>query len=68
MTIGNAIQRGNGVYVYDEQGRQLFVHYAGSGPDDGLEGYTSSVVNIRRGPYVISYDKSGRQIASKSAR
>ena len=49
MAIGSAVQRGSGVYIYDERGRQLGVVGAGSGPNDGLKGYTGSTVSVRRG-------------------
>ena len=32
MAIGNAVQRGNIVYIYDENGRQTATISAGSGP------------------------------------
>ena len=39
MTIGNAVERDQFVYVYDEKGYQLGTLFAGNGPDDGLKGY-----------------------------
>ncbi|WP_237170282.1 hypothetical protein [Pandoraea thiooxydans] len=68
MAIGNAVQRGSYVYVYDEKGRQLYGKPAGSGPDDGLKGYTSGTVNIRRGSYIYTYDEKGVQRGSTPAR
>jgi len=68
MAIGNAVQRGSFVYVYDEKGRQLCSISAGSGPDDGLKGYTSGTVNVRRGSFIYTYDEKGRQKSSTSAR
>jgi hypothetical protein len=68
MAIGNAVQRGSFVYVYDEKGRQLRALSAGSMPGDGLKGYTSSTVNIRRGSFIYTYDEKGRQIATTAAR
>ncbi|MBV1700609.1 MAG: hypothetical protein KGQ46_02170 [Hyphomicrobiales bacterium] len=68
MAIGNAVQRGTLVYVYDEKGRQLFCVGAGTGPKDGLTGYTSSTVNVRHGSTIYSYDVHGRQISMTSAR
>ena len=35
MAIGNAVQRGQLVYVYDEKGRRLTSLLAGKGPKDG---------------------------------
>jgi hypothetical protein len=68
MSIGNAVQRGSVVYVYDEKGRQIASISAGSGPKDGLTGYTSSTVNVRRGSVIYTYDAHGRQTASTTAR
>lgn len=69
MAIGNAVQRGSVVYVYDEKGRQLFSQSAGNAArGDGLKGYTSSTVNIQRGSVIYTYDVRGRQISSTSAR
>lgn len=47
MAIGNAVQRGLFVYIYDENGRKTGLAPAGSGKDDGLKGYTPSSVNIQ---------------------
>ena len=49
MAIGTAVQRGGLVYIYDEKNRQTSTVPAGSGPNDGLQGYTGSRVNVRRG-------------------
>ena len=68
MAIGNAVQRGSVVYIYDERGRQTGAVSTGSGPSDGLTGYTSGTVNIRIGPVIYSYDEKGRQIAATPAR
>ncbi len=68
MAIGNAVQRGKFVYVYDEKGRQLCALSGGSGASDGLAGYTSGTVNIRRGAFIYTYDEKGRQKSVTSAR
>jgi hypothetical protein len=68
MAIGNAVQKGSWVYIYDEKGRQLATVSAGSGPQDGLMGYTSSTVNVRKGSWIYTYDEKGRQISTTSAR
>ena len=67
MAIGNVIQRGSVVYIYDEKNSQIASISAGSGPNDGLEGYTSSTVNIRRGWSIYTYNEKGLQISSVSA-
>ena len=68
MAIGNAVQRGDWVYVYDEKGTPLFTHPAGSQPDDELKGYTGSTVNVRGGSWVYTYDERGWQISTTPAR
>ena len=69
MAIGNAVQKGAFVYVYDEKGRQLFSQSAGNASKgDGLKGYTSTTVNIQRGAFIYTYNDKGRQISSTSAR
>lgn len=68
MAIGSAVQRGSYVYVYDERGRQLAMVPAGTGPQDGLQGYTGTTVSVRRGSYVYTHDEKGRQLAMTPAR
>ena len=68
MAIGNVVQRGSFIYVYDERGHQITVIAAGTGAKDGLMGYTSSTVNVRRSAFIYTYDEKGRQIAVTPAR
>ena len=68
MPIGNAVQRGSVIFVYDESGRQIATISAGSGLGDGLKGYTSSRLNVQRGTVIFSYDDRGRQVGTTSAR
>ena len=68
MAIGNVVQRGNTVYVYDEKDRPIGSVPAGSGPDDGLKGYTSSRVNVRRGSTIYMYDEKLRPVGTSPAR
>jgi hypothetical protein len=67
MAIGNAVQHGNYVFIYDEKGGQTSVVSAGTEPQDGLKGYTSSTVNVRNGNYIFSYNEKGSQISMTSA-
>lgn len=64
MAIGNVVERGSWVYVYDEKGKQLATLSVG----DGLKGYTSTTVNIQRGSWIYSYNEKGRQLSVKSVR
>jgi hypothetical protein len=69
MAIGNAIQKGSLVYVYDEKGRQIASISAGNAAKgDRLTGYTSTTVNVKKGSLIYTYNEKGRQISSKSAR
>lgn len=68
MAIGNAVQKGAVVHIYDEKGRILTTVSAGSGKDDGLKGYTSTTVNVRRGGVIYSYNEKGRVVNTTSAR
>ncbi|MBX3741271.1 MAG: hypothetical protein KF712_09795 [Akkermansiaceae bacterium] len=68
MAIANALKKGSSIFVYDEKGRQLFTLPAGSGPNDGLTGYTSATVSIRRGSSIFTYNDKGRQTSVISAR
>jgi len=54
MAIGNAVQRGNSVYVFNEKNLSLFT---ASGE---LMGYTSSLVNIKRENTIYSYNEKGQ--------
>lgn len=61
MAIGNAVQRGSQIYVYDEKGRQLFIQ---SGT---LHGFTSGTVVVRSGNMLRTYNERGSQTATTSA-
>jgi len=52
------------VYIYDEKGRQIGSVTAG----DGLQGYTSGSVSVKRGSMIYIYDEKGRQTGSTPAR
>lgn len=68
MAIGNAVERGMTIYIYDERGRQVACVPSGNGPNDGLKGYTSGTVNVRRGSTIYSYNEKGQQVACVPAR
>ena len=68
MAIGNVVQRGAIIYIYDENNRQINYVPAGNGPNDGLKGYTSTRINVQRGAIIYSYDEHGRQVGSVPAR
>lgn len=68
MAIGNAVQRGSFIYVYDEKGHQIAMIAGGPGPNDGLTSYTSSTVNVRRNAFIYTYKERGQQIGMTPAR
>ena len=59
MAIGSAVERGAQIFVYDENGLMLFAKPKGSGPQDGLLGFTGSTVIARYGA-IIYYDERGQ--------
>jgi len=67
MPIGNAVEKGSSIIVYDERGVTLFTKSRGSRPGDGLKGYTASTVSIRSGSSITTYDHRGVTLFSKSA-
>jgi len=67
MAIGNAIEKGSFVCIYDENGLQTASVTIDPGSNDRLKGYTSTAVNIRRGTFIFTHDEKGRVIRSISA-
>jgi hypothetical protein len=65
--IGSAIERGSLIHVYDERGMTLFSKAKGSGPRDGLLGFTGSTVTARYGSIIYTYDEKGMTLYSKAA-
>ena len=68
MAIGNAVQRGTVVYIYNEDNKLNGSVPTGIGPNDGLKGYTPSRVNVQRGSLVYSYNENGQLEDSVPAR
>jgi hypothetical protein len=60
--IGNVVQKDSLIYIYDEKGRRIAQLMRGSGPDDGLKGYTSTTVNVKRGTCIYMYNEKGQQV------
>jgi hypothetical protein len=59
MAIGSAIERGSMIVVIDERGMTLFSKARGSGPKDGLLGFSGSTVTARYGSVIYTYDEKG---------
>lgn len=68
MAIGNAVQRGMTVYVYNEKGHQICTIPVNSSSDVGLKGYTGSTVSVQRGNIIYTYDEKGKQISTIPAK
>jgi hypothetical protein len=62
FVIWKAIQKGFLVYVYDEFERQTAAIQAGWNSNEGLIGYTSSVIIILRGELIHFYDEKGHLV------
>ena len=67
MAIGSAIERGPVILVHDQSGQMLFSKATGSGPHDGLVGFTSSAVTVRTGLSVTTYGEYGQILYTKGA-
>jgi hypothetical protein len=67
MAIGSALERGSYIFVYDEDGHVLFSKSKGSGPKDGLLGFTGSTVTARFGSIIYTYGEDGMTLFAKAA-
>ena len=65
MAIGSAIERGSVILVFDQGGQMLFSKANGSGPHDGLLGFTGSTVTIRTGLSITTYGEYGQILYTK---
>ena len=65
--IGSALERGSLIVVYDEKGMSLFSKSKGSGPQDGLLGFTGSTVTVRFGSVIYTYGERGQTLYAKAA-
>ena len=66
MAIGSAVERGSLIYVFDDRGMTLFAKARGSGPTDGLLGFTGATVTIRFGSIIYTYDEKGMTLYPKA--
>jgi len=55
------------ILVFDQGGQMLFSKANGSGPHDGLLGFTGSSVTVRSGSLIITYGEYGQILYSKGA-
>ena len=54
------------ICMYDERGTTLFQKAKGSGPKDGLLGFTGSTVSVRFGSIIYTYGERGETIYAKA--
>ena len=67
LTKAELPERQREVVGDDEQGRTLFSKARGSGPNDGLLGFTGSTVTARYGSVIYAHDEKGMTLYSKAA-
>jgi hypothetical protein len=67
VAIGTVVQSGKTISIYDERGRRLTNLPVGSGPKDGVQGFTSATVSVRFGSVINIYDEKGRRLSTVSA-
>jgi hypothetical protein len=65
--IGCTLERGSLIYAFDENGRTPFSKAKGSGPNDGLLGFTGSTATVRFGSTVYVYGEDGMTVYAKAA-
>ena len=53
--IRSAIERGSLICAFDEHGMTLFSKAKGSGPNDGLLGFSGSTVTVGFGSIIYTY-------------
>lgn len=66
--IVTAVERGSFVYAYNDKGSIITTVNRGSGPKDGLVGYTQSTISVRRGDFVYVYNPNGTIISTVNAK
>ena len=64
MAIATAVQRGDYVFAYNDQGGIITSIPCGTRPGDGLQGYTATTVSVKRDGWVFVYDERGGIITS----
>jgi hypothetical protein len=65
MAIGSVRQQGTSLYIFDERGAQLGMLFnVLSRPKDRLMGYTSSVITVKTGNSIVTYDQHGHPLSN----
>lgn len=66
--IATVVERSTGIYAYNDKGTIITTINKGSGPKDGLVGYTQSTISVRRGGCVYVYNPNGTIISTVNTR
>jgi len=65
--IATVVERSGTIYVYNDKGTIITTLTAGSGPKDGLQGYTQSTISVRRSGTIYVYNPNGTIINTITA-
>jgi hypothetical protein len=63
MAIGTVIRTGSNIVIRDEKGNQTASIFSAS-PDDKIVGYTSTILTMRRGNSIVTYNEQGQQLSN----
>jgi hypothetical protein len=67
MPIGSAVEGGSLIVVFDEHEMSLVLKAKGSGPNDGLPGFSGSTVTARYRSVIYTHDEKDMTLYSKAA-
>lgn len=65
--IASVVERSGAIYVYNDKGTIIATLNKGSGPKDGLQGYTEKTISVRRGSAIYVYNPNGTIIQTLNA-
>lgn len=65
--IATVVERGSTIYVYNEKGTIITTLTRGTGPKDGLQGYTQNTISVRRSGTIYVYNPNGSIINTITA-
>lgn len=64
--IGNVIQKGSTIYIYDEYNHVTGTIPVGKNSNDGLKSFTGEFVNVQKNGILYSYNGRGSVLATRS--
>jgi len=65
--IATVVERSSTIFVYNDKGTIITTLTRGSGPKDGLQGYTQSTISVRRSGTIYVYNPNGTIINTITA-